>query len=71
MGKKKRTKKLSVKKQTLRKLDSLTDDQLKAAAGGTEIKLQYNYQIDLGGNYALGGIKTGGPIPGSFGCTEW
>ena len=70
MGKKKRTKKLSVKKQTLRKLDSLTDEQLKAAAGGTEIQLKYNYQLDLGGDQAYGGIKTGGPI-GSVGCTIW
>ena len=31
----KKTKKLSVKRETLRQLDSLTDDQMRAVAGGS------------------------------------
>ena len=34
----KKTKKLALKKETLRQLGALTDDQLRAAAGGTLVK---------------------------------
>ena len=54
MGKK--TKKLSLKKETVRKLDTLSDEQLKGAAGAADyLQLNYNYNyINWGyGNYAV------------------
>jgi hypothetical protein len=59
MGKKKG--KLSVKKETLRKLDTLTDDQLRAAAGGTQMAIG-------GGNVMIGGIRGPSRPPVSGGC---
>jgi len=72
MGKKK-GKKLSVKKQTVRKLDALSPDQLQEAAGGTELGIKAGaiqnggYEWIGGGNY--GASWVGPRPPGSFGCT--
>ena len=74
MSKKTRKRKLSVKKETLRKLDTLSPDQLRNAAGGYTI---YNYQaINYGaydgGDYAMGGVGGVNPPPlptATAGCT--
>ncbi len=54
----KRTKKLSLKRETLRQLDSLTDAQLGGVAGCT---VMYN-----GGNLMLTAIRP--PLTGTCGC---
>lgn len=76
MAKKKTKKrKLTVKKETLRKLDTLSSEQLKNAAGGYDF---YNYQaVEYAGYYPDGNKGMGGvggvrppPLPTvSAGCT--
>ena len=64
MGEK--TTKLSIKRETLRRLDALTDDQLRRAAGGTKIGeiQQPAFTTDCGflnTTFCAGIRTTGGP----------
>jgi hypothetical protein len=63
----KKTKKLAVKKETLRQLDALTSDQLRAAAGGGYAILLYTGLCINQDTLICAGILTGGGVK-TFSC---
>jgi hypothetical protein len=63
----KKTKKLALKKETLRQLGALTQEQLRAVAGGALLAIDYNKLVIVETTQCLyadtslcAGIKTGG-----------
>ncbi len=71
----KKTRKLAVKKETLRQLGALTDDQLRAAAGGLLLAVDYNKLVIAQTTNCLNvdttvcaGILTGGNVRTAISC---